>query len=111
MVYSREPMTSPKPTVISEPHTAALVWAQETTVQQVLADEAILQYAGDRVYLSLGQVQMPPGEAFSSVESVKVDTVARLVFTTESFHKLLLVLNRVAGQMPRPDAPKGQGQR
>jgi hypothetical protein len=104
-------MTSPKPARNAESHTTSLIWAQGTNVQQVLADEAILQYAADRVYLSVGQVQMPPAAAFDNVESVTVETVARLVFTAASFHKLLAVLNHVADQIPRPETPKGEGQR
>lgn len=103
-------MTSPKPARNPEPQVTALVWAPGTDVRQVLADEAILQYVGDRVYLSVGQVQMPPAMAFAAnVESVTVEPVARLVFTTASFHKLLTLLNLVADQIPRPDASKNEG--
>ena len=40
-------------------------WNPEALVSQVLAGEALLTYVGDQVFLTFGQIQVPPSEAGS----------------------------------------------
>lgn len=78
-----------------------LVWNNAPEVPQVFADEALLQVVGDKIYLALGQVQVPPTADFpGETPSLDVRPVARLVLTRDAFQKLAAMLNGVASKLP-----------
>lgn len=104
-------MTSVKPHLLSDRKPTPLVWATDTDIKQMIADEAVLQYAADRVYLTLGQVQMPLGAALDGrLDSISVEPVARLVLTLNAFNKLRDMLNVVGDQLAAAETPKSDGQ-
>ena len=92
-------MTSPKPVSPQDPQAVALHWHESTDLVQTLADEAIIQVVQDRVYLTVGQVQMPATTAIRGVNSLEVAPVARLVYTFDAFEKLVKTLNNISNQM------------
>lgn len=81
------------------------VWANgQEEVKQVLATEALLSYVGDSVYLTFGQIQVPPiAPGAPPPPSVEVRPVARIVLTEGSFHKVLTMLNRIGARVPGAD--------
>lgn len=106
-------MTNPKPAIAPERKDKgySLFWADASAVKQVLADEAVVQFTGDRVYLTVGQVQIPLGLALGDkLESLEIAPVARLVFTTDSYLKLTAALQGVAEQI-RNSSKKAEGSR
>ena len=99
MGYQPEPMTNPKPAGSQEEQLIRLHWPESTDLAQIMADEAVVQVVSDRVYLTIGQVQMHPTFALTGVKSLEVEPVARLVYTIPAFHKLVSTLTSVADQM------------
>lgn len=99
-------MTNPKPSVApvqGEERGFALHWAEaRADVQQLLVDEATIQFTGDRVYVTFGQVQIPPGVTPGQPpKSLEIMPVARLVFTTVSYHKIADALKNIAEDIRR----------
>lgn len=83
-------------------------WAP-TERPQEYADEAVLHYVNGKVYLSLGQIQIPavnPSE--STLDSVEILPVARIVFSEATFHKVLDMMNRVAPKITNPTTDAGE---
>lgn len=101
-------MTNPKPAVTAIPTQGyPLHWEERPEVEQVLADEAIVQVAADRVYVTVGQVQIPLGTALADKPaSLEITPVARLVFTTASFHKIAKAMASVSEQLQKMSAKK-----
>lgn len=77
-------------------------WTNSDEVRQILANEANLTYINDQVYLSFGQLEVPPG-ALEAKSGIEIRSVARLVLTTGGFHKILKLLNAVADRIPNPN--------
>lgn len=97
-------MTNPKPAIEPQAKGYALHWMDGSGIQQVLADEAIVQFTGDRVYVTIGQVQVPLGLALGDKhESLDIAPVARLVFTTEAYLKVAAVMSSVANSIKKPE--------
>lgn len=96
-------MTSPKPVLApAESRGIKLHWTETPGLSQVLADEAIVQFTGDRVYVTVGQVQLPPIATPEEAPSfLDVAPIARLVFTTEAFHKIANTMKGVSEQIKK----------
>ena len=95
-------MSNPKPVVApQEPkeRNFSLHWSEAPDLPLVLADEAVIQFTGDRVYITVGQVQMPPNLALERPTGLEIAPVARLVFTTEAYHKLAKAMNGVSDEI------------
>jgi hypothetical protein len=104
-------MTNPKPAVSAEEQGFALYWGEAPDLQQVLADEAFIQFAADRVYLTLGQVQVPPNPSSERApKSLEIAPLARFVFTVASFQKLVNAMKSVSESIKKsPEATGGSG--
>lgn len=95
-----------------EPTAVRARWAAdgEADPAQIYVDEAVLHYVNERIYLALGQIQVPPRDvSVPAAEIVHIRPVANVVLTESSFHKILTMLNRVALQIPgrKEDKPGG----
>lgn len=83
-------------------------WLPVGSEPQVYIDEASLSYVGDRIYLTLGQIQAPlPGQA-APPEVIEILPLVRVVMTETAFHKIAGLLQQVRGQITNPATTKGK---
>lgn len=83
-------------------------WAATDLLQEYV-DEAVLTYVNGQVYLSFGQLQIPPANPGElPLTSVEIRPVARVVFREASFHKVLGMLNSIAPKIKNSDAASGE---
>ncbi len=100
-------MNAENPTAERVGKAVATNWLPAGQDPQVYVDEASLSYIGDRIYLTLGQIQAPaPGHV--AREIVDIQPMARVVMTETAFHKIVSLLNQVKDQIPTPPFLKGK---
>ena len=99
-------MNAENPTAERVGKAVATNWLPAGQDPQVYVDEASLSYIGDRIYLTLGQIQAPAAGQ-TGPQSVDIQPVARVVMTEMAFHKIADLLNQVKDQIPNPTASEG----
>lgn len=73
-------------------------WAGGESVRPVHASEALLHYVGGQIYLSFGQVVVPPVPG--SLDGVHIEPVSQVVMSEATFHKIAGMLARALPQIP-----------
>ncbi len=73
------------------------VWGEESLVP-IHANEALLHYIGDQVYLTFGHLVVPPVASFAG--GLQIRPVAQIVLTESSFHKIMAMVVRAGEKVP-----------
>ena len=70
------------------------VWGDARSIDPIFVDELQVQDAGDRCYITFGQVRLPAVNPNEPLQDAEIRPVVRLVVTQKTLAKMLAVLTR-----------------